>query len=86
MHFFCLSCCGMESVKDFVIRLLPSLSNEVFEQLMDCMINDCGVETVDDIQLLEENDLRPVLKPVQIRKLLQFKKSADLTGMPANDC
>lgn len=72
-NFFVQCSCTMELVRELVLKALLALPNDILVKVvkvMDCLIQDCGVETVGDLLLLQENDLHATLKPVQIRKLL----------------
>jgi len=63
----------MDAVKTIIERALPGLAPELLDTVVSCL-QDCGVETVADLELLEELDLAGCLKPIQIRKLLRVAK------------
>lgn len=53
--------------------MLP-LPPELLKSIEDKLV-ELGVGDVSDLQHLQENDLSSVLKPIQIRKLLQHLKA-----------
>lgn len=59
----------MDEVENLIRQLLPQLSSELVEKTKIKLI-EIGVESVDDLKLVQEQDLSVVLKPIQIRKLL----------------
>ena len=60
----------MDEVMRLIKETLPNLSQETFENVKEKLI-DIGVSDVDDMQLVQEQDLS-VLKPIQIRKIIQL--------------
>ncbi|CAB4010891.1 Hypothetical predicted protein [Paramuricea clavata] len=64
----------MDEVIKLICHILPQLSPEVLENTQDKLV-EIGVGDVIDLQHLEENDLTLVLRPIQIRKLLQHFKA-----------
>lgn len=56
----------MEAIKGAVWSYLPGLPND----LLTTLIDELGVESVEDLPLMEEKDLVRYLKPIQCRKLL----------------
>ena len=60
----------MDEVVQLLQKLLPLLSVDLIEKTKDKFI-EIGVNSVEDLQILKEQDLTDVLKPIQIRKLLQ---------------
>ena len=60
---------GMDNLKEAVTTILPSLSPETLEALIVKMI-ELGVEVIEDLHLLTEDDMTPLLKPIQARKLV----------------
>lgn len=63
----------MENIKTVVQSALPGLTPDIVNTVLTCL-QDCGVESVDDLALVEERDLAGCLKPIQIRKLLRSAK------------
>lgn len=57
----------MDKVLELIEKLLPP---EMRSKTKDKLL-EIGVANIDDLQLVEEQDLADVLKPIQIRKLLQ---------------
>jgi hypothetical protein len=60
----------MDEVVGFISESLPNLSPELLERVKEKFI-DLGVYDVDDIKLIQEQDVSDVLRPIQIRKLMQ---------------
>lgn len=58
----------MEGVKESVQSILPNLLPELLEEVIE-QLASLGVETIDDLKLVESTDL-PMLKPIQVRKLI----------------
>ncbi|XP_028414156.1 uncharacterized protein LOC114537220 [Dendronephthya gigantea] len=76
----------MDEIVQLLQKLLPQLSVDLIEVTKDKLIG-MGVDSVEDLQLLQEQDLTDVLKPIQIRKLLRHcgaaKASVAQITMPA---
>ncbi|XP_067217734.1 uncharacterized protein [Chanodichthys erythropterus] len=62
-----------ESLKDAVLLVLPSLSPDVTNQLVEKLM-DQGVEDLDDLTYVKEEDISEFLRPIQCRKLLSAWK------------
>ncbi|KAK5862906.1 hypothetical protein PBY51_018256 [Eleginops maclovinus] len=62
-------------VKEAVWSYLPSLPDD----LLSTMLDELGVETVDDLALMEERDLVKYIKPIQSRKLMKGIKDGIAT-------
>lgn len=58
-----------EQIQQNVKLVLPNISEECCKKLLE-KLDDIGVETVDDLSIVQERDLTGILKPIQIRKLL----------------
>lgn len=54
--------------------LLMCSTPATLQPIMD-VLQDVGVETVDDMKLIQINDLAGVLRPIQARKLITHVKS-----------
>lgn len=63
----------MDKVTKIIQQTLP-LPPELLKSIEDKLV-ELGVGDVSDLQHLQENDLSSVLKPIQIRKLLQHLKA-----------
>jgi hypothetical protein len=59
----------VEQIKQNVKLVLQNISEDCCKKLME-KLDDIGVETVDDLSIVQEGDLTGILKPIQIRKLL----------------
>lgn len=49
---------------------LGNVAKNVTEEVVKRIVDEVGVESEDDLKLLKETDLVPLLKPIQARKLL----------------
>ena len=49
--------------------VLPFLHKDQMEKLKQKLL-ECGVETDDDLRYIKEDDIKDILKPIQMRKLL----------------
>ena len=58
-----------------VKEALPMCSTPATLQSIMDVLQDVGVETVDDMKLIQINDLAGVLRPIQTRKLIAHVKS-----------
>ncbi|KAK5877276.1 hypothetical protein CesoFtcFv8_024798 [Champsocephalus esox] len=65
----------MEAIKGAVWSYLPGLPDD----LLTTLIDELGVESVEDLALMEEKDLVRYLKPIQCRKLLNGIKQGFVT-------
>ncbi|XP_042609737.1 uncharacterized protein LOC109084889 [Cyprinus carpio] len=68
---------GMKEVlKDAVLLVLPSLSPDVTNQLVEKLM-DQGVEGLDDLVYVKEDDILEFIRPIQCRKLLSSWKNQE---------
>ncbi|CAB3977260.1 Hypothetical predicted protein [Paramuricea clavata] len=65
----------MDAIMKLIKETLPNLSQETLENVKEKLV-DIGVSDVDDMQLVQEQDLSDVLKPIQIRKITQLRIAA----------
>jgi len=56
----------MEAIKEAVWSYLPGLPDDLLTTILD----ELGVESIEDLALMEEKDLVRYLKPIQCRKLM----------------
>ncbi|XP_067296101.1 uncharacterized protein [Pseudorasbora parva] len=63
-----------QGIKDLVISILPSLSDETVACLLE-VLEELGVENKEDLKLVEEKDIEKYLRPIQTRKLLAAFKN-----------
>ncbi|XP_067284857.1 uncharacterized protein [Pseudorasbora parva] len=63
-----------EVLKDAVLSVLPSLSPEVINQLVEKLM-DQGVEGLDDLVYVKDDDILEFIRPIQCRKLLSAWKN-----------
>lgn len=63
----------MENIKDKLLKNLVemlSISEEKAEEVIIFLTETHGVESIENVRLLKEEDLAPVLKTIQRRKFL----------------
>lgn len=65
----------MDDIAGFVREALPMCSTPATLQPVIDVLKDIGVETLDDMQLVQIGDLAGVLKPIQARKFIAHVKS-----------
>ncbi|XP_047445827.1 uncharacterized protein LOC125010923 [Mugil cephalus] len=65
----------MDNIATFVREALPMCSTPTTLQPIMDVLKDIGVETLDDMRLIQINDLADVLRPIQARKLIAHIKS-----------
>ena len=58
-----------ERIKAEALAVLTSLSDEDTLLIVHVLLDDVGVDTVDDLRYVELSDLI-MLKPIQVRKLI----------------
>lgn len=58
-----------EVLEDAVLSVLPGLSPDVTSQLVE-KLTDQGVESLDDLIYVKEDDILEFIRPIQCRKLL----------------
>jgi len=68
----------MDAVKSSIRSTLPSLSEEELLVVVTKLQDDTGVECVADCSYVTSDDLTGMLKPIQVRKLLQSWNSGKL--------
>ena len=59
----------MEEIERNIKAILPNLLQQTVDMVVKTML-DSGVESINDLQYIQENDLQHLLKPIQSRKLL----------------
>ncbi|XP_052424721.1 uncharacterized protein LOC127967977 isoform X2 [Carassius gibelio] len=72
-----------QGIKDLVISILPSLSDETLAHLLE-VLEELGVENKEDLVLVEEKDIEKYLRPIQCRKLLAAFKNEGLPVIQLN--
>lgn len=63
-----------QAIKEAVLSFLPGLSDESLTSLLDGF-GELGVESREDLTLVQEKDLEKYLRPIQCRKLLNGFKN-----------
>jgi len=58
-----------QEIQDAVLSSLPFLTDETLTSLLECL-EELGIESKNDMQFLQENDLEKYLTPLQRRKLV----------------
>ena len=61
----------LDSIKSSIAVAIPRLTPEKVEEVANVLIDDHGVDDMVQLKLVEAEDLKSVLKTVQIRTLLQ---------------
>ena len=61
----------LDSIKISIAVAIPRLTPEKVEQVANVLVDDHGVDDMVQLKLVEAEDLKSVLKTVQIRTLLQ---------------
>ncbi|XP_077079931.1 uncharacterized protein LOC143732575 [Siphateles boraxobius] len=65
-------------VKDIILQALPNLSSDVLQQIVS-KLQSSGLESKNDLQYVQKDDLQDLLPVIQLRKLLQvFKSEAEV--------
>lgn len=59
----------MDKLEERISEYLPSLSEEHLQRVTN-RLNELGVEGVEDLLLVREDDLKDVLNPIQGRKFM----------------
>ena len=59
-----------ELIRSELKAVLPSLADETLSTVLN-KLEEVGVSSTEDLLFIEEQDLQPELKPIQIRKLIQ---------------
>ena len=60
----------LEALKKSVCNAIPTLEQGILEDVVKNLVS-AEVESDSDLQFIQEDDLNKVLKPIQVRKLLQ---------------
>jgi len=68
----------MEEIKQKIQSVLSTLEPSLLEEVMQHLTNGLGVETIGDLKYVEPSDL-PMLKSIQVRKLIQSWKTGKLS-------
>uniref|UniRef100_A0A1A8LY87 Uncharacterized protein n=2 Tax=Nothobranchius pienaari TaxID=704102 RepID=A0A1A8LY87_9TELE len=59
----------LKNIGDAIAGVLPDLPDQLLKSVEDTL-KTLGAETTDDLKYITENDLLPVLKPIQARRLV----------------
>lgn len=59
----------LKNIGDAITRVLPDLPDQLVKSVEDTL-KTLGAATTDDLKYITENDLLPVLKPIQARRLV----------------
>lgn len=64
-----------ESIYDAVTSVLPRIDGERLQKLVQHLMVVVGIEEVEDLPYVQEDDVKDILTPCQCRKLLDaFQK------------
>ena len=61
-------------IQSSVQAILPSISKENASLIAEMLVDDGGLESAEDLKFVTPEDFAGVLKPIQIRKLIQTWK------------
>lgn len=64
----------MDSIEKAIQTVLPQLDEAKFETLVNELVTKVGVEGPDDLQFIQEDDIKHLLTPIQCRKRLHSLK------------
>lgn len=64
-------------VQDIILGALPNLSSDVLQQILS-KLQSSGLESKNDLQYVQKDDLQDLLPVIQLRKLLQVFKSGNV--------
>lgn len=59
----------LKNIGDAIAGVLPDLPDQLLKSVEDTLTT-LGAETTDDLKYITENDLLPVFKPIQARRLV----------------
>ena len=65
-------------LEELICQVLPSLDEATVQSLAG-KLSSIGIETEEDLSLIEEHDITPIIKPIQARKLLRAWKQKGKT-------
>ncbi|CAJ1062884.1 uncharacterized protein LOC117823392 [Xyrichtys novacula] len=71
-----------EQIKDIILKVLPSLSEDTQQRVIS-ELQTMGVETVEDLKYVKQDDMRDLLPITQQRKLLEAFKT-EASPVPLN--
>lgn len=66
-------------MKNIIKKLLPTLEEGRLDSVAQ-MLLESGIESIDDLEYVQESDLISLLKPIHARKLLAAWKSTTNSG------
>ncbi|KAM9771113.1 uncharacterized protein ACBT44_004586 isoform 1-T1 [Syngnathus typhle] len=64
----------MESIKKAIHTALPQLDEAKLETLVNELVTTVGVEGPDDLQFIQEDDMKHLLTPIQCRRIIHSLK------------
>ncbi|XP_065654475.1 uncharacterized protein LOC136081117 [Hydra vulgaris] len=70
-----MTLCDKDSMKKAIMFIIPSLSGETLELIVNRLIDDVGVQNIGDFLFVTEEDFDTLLKPIQIRKLAAWRQA-----------
>ena len=68
----------MDSIEKAIQTVLPQLDEAKLETLVNELMTKVGVGQ-DDLQFIQEDDIKHLLTPIQCRKILQSLKAGEIT-------
>lgn len=64
----------MDSIEKAIQTALPQLDEAKLQTLVNELVTKVGVEGPDDLQFIQEDDIKHLLTPIQCRKILHSLK------------
>ncbi|KAM8762282.1 uncharacterized protein AB9X84_007107 isoform 2-T2 [Acanthopagrus schlegelii] len=74
----------MDSIKRAIQTALPQLDEAKLETLVNELVTKVGVEGPEDLQFIQEDDLKHLLTPIQCRKILHSLKAGPVDTQPSS--
>jgi len=65
-------------IEDFIKNVFPKIETDILKKLLE-ILEELGVETIEDLQYVEPSELTPTLKIVQSRKLVKKAEKGKLS-------
>lgn len=68
----------MDSIEKAIRTVLPQLDEAKLETLVNELVK-VGVEGPDDLQFIQEDDIKHLLTPIQCRKIIHSLKGGEIS-------
>ena len=70
-HSFCIMEISRQ-VEESIRAMLLNLNVSEIKMLVEHITDEVGVEEISDLRLIQPSDIDSLLKPIQVRKLLEY--------------